>query len=932
MTPIGRIRLAGAGVVLCALAGTVWAGGGPQNTLVVVNDSNLESLELGQYYQEKRGIPEANIFHVRTGTNDSIDRAAFSNEIRGPVTNYIATSGLSTQIDYVVFAWGKPYRVCGSDSDSFTDGSGSFTNANGLSAAMFYDYKPGTICVSYANRISDYFEAERAFSRAGSPSSNRYYVSALLASTNLVHSKLLVDRGVAADGLMPTGTLYLFHPPDPRNVQWTQFENAAFSMKFIEPTQPVEFRDTYWHYWDSGPLTNIAGCMVGGWDMPLSASTFVTGAIAHHLTSNGGYLFTNSLQTSCMDWIYAGCVGTYGTVIEPCAYWQKFPDARLHYWYGRGFTMGESFSMSVMSPFQGVLVGDPLAAPFARWPGVSVGGLASNQVVTNTVSVTVTGAAVSITRPVDEVALYLDGAFLATLTNVPPRTSNVARVTINSTNCTYVVPVGASVYTVATGLTASINASNLGVTASAWGDRVEIRQNALGVAGSWMTCTGGSSLGSAGELTVFVTVPFTNFLETTYGAQRRLTLSGTPVSGDVVRVVVSNLAGAVFTNEVMSDGLTNNSPYVLLTNLTTAINADTNLQNAQGCEIKWVYNVSNFYGGTPVHDACLVARTNTWQGYNLYASYSVTTQPGSTLTGSNSAGNFSYNSFVLSARATVFLSEGRTNLAGAYSLNTTTLADGPHELMAVAYEGTAVRSQGRVKIPFVVNNHTASCVITSPADHASFLLGTSVTVHVSASAAGGGSVSTVQCYVEGKLLASTGTAPYVFTFPATNYGVGLVGVQARSVSSNGDAVLSERRDLVILPDYDFDGIDDNWEIQHFGAITNWGAWDDPDTDGVYNVNEYIADTQPTNVASTFNALVYWRTNAGGYAEVDFGSSTAREYWIHYLENPLDGGQPWLVGSNALAGTGGTSVWYDNGTDLPAPTGSYRFYRVRVLRP
>ena len=71
-----------------------------------------------------------------------------------------------------------------------------------------------------------------------------------------------------------------------------------------------------------------------------------------------------------------------------------------------------------------------------------------------------------------------------------------------------------------------------------------------------------------------------------------------------------------------------------------------------------------------------------------------------TLTGPDFADFFNDNSDVLSARATVFLSEGRTNLVGTYSLITTNLADGPHELTAVVYEGTAVRTQGRLTHSF----------------------------------------------------------------------------------------------------------------------------------------------------------------------------------------------------------------------------------------
>ena len=83
---------------LCLLSGTAWAGGGPHNTLVIVNDNSPESQELGQYYQDLRGLPERHLVHVRTATNYSATLATFTNEVVQPVLDYLATAGLSNQI------------------------------------------------------------------------------------------------------------------------------------------------------------------------------------------------------------------------------------------------------------------------------------------------------------------------------------------------------------------------------------------------------------------------------------------------------------------------------------------------------------------------------------------------------------------------------------------------------------------------------------------------------------------------------------------------------------------------------------------------------------------------------------------------------------------------------------------------------------------
>ncbi len=902
---------------------TVRGGGGPQNVLIVVNDNSLESLELGQYYRQKRGIPEKNIFHVRTSpTNFNISTVAFTNEIRKPVLDYLAASGLSNQIDYIVFSRNIPYRVY---LEPYSD-----KRHSGLTASMFYDFKSSPDAFVYgcdlaAGSASAYYEAERAFAHAGPPSSNRYYLATILTSTNFANTKILVDRSVEADYTQPSGTVHFFHTLDFRNVQWKQFENADFTARFLNvPQQRAIIEGLF-----TNALTNALGVMVGraaGND--ILNSTFAKGAIGEHVTSYGGYLFENSGQQSIIDWPHAGCVASYGTIVEPCEYTNKFPNPRAHFWYARGFSMGESYWMSVQNPYQGVFVGDPLCAPYAVAPAAALYGVTNQQVVSGPLPIAVTGTAAAALRPLDQVDLFLDGQFLATVAAIPPRPSNVVTVTINSTNCTYAAPAGASLFTVATGIAARINASNLGVVARASGDRIAVRQNAIGVPGTSLTCTAGTSIGVATELTVWAVSPFTNFLPSTYCAYEQLTLSGVPVSGDVLRVTVTNLSGVTVTNEAVA--MPEDDRNTLLNKLASVVNSNTALAGSDGCEMKWV-TVTTIYENASTHEAYLVARTNTWEGALLHANYEVVKQPGSTLVGPGFDDYFNDNDDVLSARATVFLAAGRTNLSAAYTLSTTNLPDGPHTLTAVAYEGTAVKCQGRVSVSFIVDNNKSTCNITNPLAGATFLLGEDIPVHVYAAPEIGTSITGVDLFAEGKWVASTGAPPYAFQVPCTNYGVGQLTLQAKAWPTNSTPVLSTNCVVTILPDYDFDGLDDNWEIVNFGSITNWTGLDDPDTDGADNHNEYIADTEPTNLFHYFRVQIFALTT-DSVPRLDFISSSARQYFVTFNDLALTNDLYWFDGSNRFWGALGTSTWFDNGADGPVSTNSLRFYRVGAVRP
>jgi uncharacterized protein (TIGR03790 family) len=70
----------------------------------------------------------------------------------------------------------------------------------------------------------------------------------------------------------------------------------------------------------------------------IESNRFLPGAIADHLTSSGGNLF-GYRQMSILRWLDAGATASYGTVVEPCAFTQKFPNPGIVI---ERYTKGES--------------------------------------------------------------------------------------------------------------------------------------------------------------------------------------------------------------------------------------------------------------------------------------------------------------------------------------------------------------------------------------------------------------------------------------------------------------------------------------------------------------------------------------------------------------------------------------------------------------
>lgn len=125
-------------------------------------------------------------------------------------------------------------------------------------------------------------------------------------------------------------------------------------------------------------------------------------------------------------------------------------------------------------------------------------------------------------------------------------------------------------------------------------------------------------------------------------------------------------------------------------------------------------------------------------------------------------------------------------------------------------------------------------------------------------------------------------------------------------------------------DSDVDGIPDWWELAHFGAITGAGADLDDDGDEVSNMDEYIADTNPTNPLSYFQSRIDLSAGLG----IAVQSSTGRLYTLEYSVDLMDhAGWQAVPGEEARIGTGST-MWMTP-PDLP---GAYFRVGIRLSRP
>lgn len=126
-------------------------------------------------------------------------------------------------------------------------------------------------------------------------------------------------------------------------------------------------------------------------------------------------------------------------------------------------------------------------------------------------------------------------------------------------------------------------------------------------------------------------------------------------------------------------------------------------------------------------------------------------------------------------------------------------------------------------------------------------------------------------------------------------------------------------------DSDGDGLADAWERSHFGGLAA-NPGDDSDGDGMSNKQEYLAGTNPNDLADKLVITSYSASSGGTTVNLSWASVATRCYTI---EKTLDlSSSSWLdSGLGLITPDGATTTRMLSDVTAPA-----RFYRVRAIRP
>jgi hypothetical protein len=128
-------------------------------------------------------------------------------------------------------------------------------------------------------------------------------------------------------------------------------------------------------------------------------------------------------------------------------------------------------------------------------------------------------------------------------------------------------------------------------------------------------------------------------------------------------------------------------------------------------------------------------------------------------------------------------------------------------------------------------------------------------------------------------------------------------------------------------DSDADGIPDAWEQLAAGNLNALTATGDADGDGVKDVDEYRADTDPLDAGDLLRITAFNVNSGGSTATVTWTSRPSRLYQVQSRDSLLTGNwstntPPGLVSPDGLTTT----------RAAPGAATSNRFFRVKVIHP
>jgi uncharacterized protein (TIGR03790 family) len=335
-------------------------GLGPHEVLLLVNEESPASIEVGEAFAALRSVPTGNI--VRGASH--ISREDFTAHIWTPAIRAVRERGLDDQILAWVYSVDFPTGV----------GTGPLLSLTGQTFLRNRPADPQQVKMGTyesplfagpngphagAGHLPQTFDAYREWLGKEMPLPSMVLGFVGERGNDPATVMATLRRGAASDHTAPTGVVLFVTGEDVRaQCRHWQFEPTRRELRRLGVNARVVNGL-------SDGAEGVMGVLMGAADVAVPRPIrFRPGAMAEHLTSLAA-VFHTAGQTKLTEWFRLGATASSGTVTEPYSIWSKFPHARFFVHYASGCTMMESFFQSVRCPLQTLIVGEPLAQPWA---------------------------------------------------------------------------------------------------------------------------------------------------------------------------------------------------------------------------------------------------------------------------------------------------------------------------------------------------------------------------------------------------------------------------------------------------------------------------------------------------------------------------------------------------------------------------------------
>ncbi len=336
------------------------------DVMLLVNDRSSASVEVGNYFAQRRGIPAWHICHISVDSSESMDSATFV-PVKWQIQSWMASRNLVDSINYIVTTKGCPLRVRTVQGDNpaggVLGGLASFEDClvlmNGSDSTRMLETRGGF----YGSR---YFNSTKHFRR--DPATLPMYLVTRLDAYTVAQIKSYIRRA-ETPVVLGEGLWVIDVDPGRDNPSYgagnTWLRDAAAKLRAKGLDVFLDTTDTYVHN-----KQNVVGYgswgsndgHSGGGAAAIPGNTWVDGSIAETVVSTGGRSFmpgTGYGQSLVADWLAEGACAVKGYTDEPyltsIAHFDIVFDR-----YTSGFNMAESYyAGSQLMAWRQVVIGDP---------------------------------------------------------------------------------------------------------------------------------------------------------------------------------------------------------------------------------------------------------------------------------------------------------------------------------------------------------------------------------------------------------------------------------------------------------------------------------------------------------------------------------------------------------------------------------------------